>query len=67
MVQKLQREFDVEAVELAADRGMFCEKNLQLLGNSGISYVVGGKAAQYEQLHHELAEVNFSGVSGPRD
>ena len=42
-LKKLQEEFDVKAVEFAADRGMFSEKNLQLLEQAGISYVVGAK------------------------
>ena len=43
VVKKLQQEFDVDAVEFAADRGMFCEKNIKLLEESGINYVVGAK------------------------
>ena len=43
VIKKLQAEFDVTAVEFAADRGMFSEQNLKLLQQSGINYVVGAK------------------------
>ena len=40
-LNELRQEFDVERVEFSADRGMFCEENLKLLEQAGISYVVG--------------------------
>ena len=43
VIKKLQAEFDVTAVEFAADRGMFGEQNLKLLQQSGVNYVVGAK------------------------
>ena len=43
IIKKLQEEFDIANVEFAADRGMFSEKNLKLLDQAGISYVVGAK------------------------
>lgn len=42
-LSELRQEFEVEKVEFAADRGMFCEQNLKLLEQSGVSYVVGAK------------------------
>ena len=42
-LNELRQEFDVERVEFSADRGMFCEENLKLLEQAGISYVVGAK------------------------
>lgn len=42
-LHELRQEFNVEAVEFVADRGMFCDENLKLLERAGISYVVGAK------------------------
>ena len=43
VIKKLQREFDVETVDFAADRGMFSAANLAELERAGINYVVGAK------------------------
>ena len=43
VIRKLAREFEVESVDFAADRGMFSAANLAELERAGINYVVGAK------------------------
>ena len=43
VIEKLQKEFDVTAVEFAADRGMFSAANIAALEKLGIKYVVGAR------------------------
>ena len=57
----MQAEFDVAAVECAADRGMFGEQNLKLLQQSGINYVVGAKLRNMDKADNDAS---WDGISG---
>ena len=61
VIKKLQAEFDVTAVEFAADRGMFSAANLAELKKAGINYVVGAKLRGMDKADNDAA---WDGISG---
>lgn len=50
VIKKLAREFEVESVDFAADRGMFSAANLVELERAGINYVVGAKLRSMDKV-----------------
>lgn len=59
VIEDLKKQFDVEKINFAADRGMFTEENLKKLEDIGVKYVVAAKLRSMDKKTKEQI-LNFS-------